>query len=80
MPDFRDFPGLPIRMRVIVNDLPAEDGAGGSGHATEITTTVTGVSLDSIPDSQFTVPADFKETKPPDLFAKTPTPSVSPSP
>jgi hypothetical protein len=65
-------------MRVIVTNLPAEHGGDSSGHSTEITTTITGVSLDSIPDSQFTLPADFKETKLPDLFGKTPTPSVSP--
>jgi len=82
MPDFRDFPGLPIRMRMIV---ATENPAGGhgtsvSGHPTEITSTITGVSLASIPDSQFTVPADFKETKLPDIFNKNMAPSVSPNP
>jgi hypothetical protein len=80
MPDFRDFPGLPIRMRVIVTNLLAEHGGDSSGYPTEITTTVTGISLDSIPDNQFTLPADFKETKVPDRFGKSPTPSVSPGP
>jgi hypothetical protein len=80
MPDFRDFPGLPIRMRMIV---ATENPAGGhdasaSGHPTEITSTITGVSLDSIADSEFTVPADFKETKLPDIFNKNMAPSVSP--
>src|SRR5881396_1014875 len=61
MPDFRDFPGLPIQMRIIVGKQNAAGGhnAGVSDHPTEITSTITGVSLDSIPDSQFTVPADF---------------------
>ena len=101
MPDFRDFPGLPIRMRMIVggksqagepsgkeNQAGAHANAsqaGGhdasaSGHPTEITSTITGVSLDSVPDSQFTVPADFKETKLPDIFNKNTAPSVSPNP
>src|SRR6266403_1081908 len=72
MPDFRDFPGLPIRIRMIVaTENPAGGhGASGSGHPTEITSTITGVSLASVPDSQFTVPADFKETKLPDIFNK----------
>jgi hypothetical protein len=82
MPDFRDFPGLPIQMRVIVGKQNAEDGedASASGHPTEITSTVSAVSLASIPDSEFTVPADFKETKLPDIFSKNATPSVSTSP
>ena len=80
MPDFRDFPGLPIRMRMIVGKETPASGHGGnaSGHPTEITSTISGVSLDSIADSQFTVPADFKETKLPDIFNKNPAPSVSP--
>jgi len=101
MPDFRDFPGLPIQMRIIVggkNQGGEPDGkenqerahakareAGGhavsaSGHLTEITSTVSAVSLASIADSEFTVPADFKETKLPDIFNKNTAPSVSPSP
>jgi hypothetical protein len=82
MPDFRDFPGLPIRMRMIVGkeNSVGEQGASASGHPTEITTSVTGVSLDSIADSQFTVPADFKEIKLPDIFDKHAAPFVSPNP
>jgi hypothetical protein len=82
MPDFRDFPGLPIRIRMIVGKENPTPGHGGgvSGHPTEITTNVTGVSLDSIPDNVFTVPSDFKETKLPDIFNKSATPSVSPNP
>jgi hypothetical protein len=80
MPDFRDFPGLPIRMRMIISGQPVEHSASASGHPTEITTIVTGVSLDSIPDSVFTVPSNFKETKLPDIFNKNATPSVSPNP
>lgn len=79
MPDFRDFPGLPIRINMVVSNLPIEHG-GGSGHPTEITTIVTGVSLNSIPDNQFTVPADFREIAVPDIFTKTLSPSASPGP
>src|SRR5438445_134745 len=81
MPDFRDFPGLPIRMQIIVGkeNQPGEHGAAPA-HPTEITSTVTRVSLDSIPDSQFSVPADFKETKLPNIFNKAAIPSASPSP
>src|SRR6266704_1269224 len=79
MPDFRDFPGLPVRMRMLVGKV---NSAGGSApdHPTEITSTITGVSLDSIADSVFTVPANFKETKLPDIFNKNAPPTVSPNP
>jgi len=82
MPDFRDFPGLPIRMRMIVGKGNQADAHGASApdHPAEITSTVTGVSLDSIGDGQFIVPADFKETKLPDIFNKNAAPSVSPNP
>src|SRR6266581_9171270 len=82
MPDFRDFPGLPIQMRIIVGKQNAAGGqdASASGHPTEITSTITGVSLNSIADSEFTVPADFKETKLPDIFNKNAPPTVSPNP
>src|SRR6266508_5269061 len=82
MPDFRDFPGLPIRMRMIVGKETPAGGHGGnaSGHPTEITSTISGVSLDSIADSQFTVPTDFKETRLPDIFNKNANPFVSPNP
>src|SRR5213594_1470986 len=80
MPDFRDFPGLPIRMRMIVGKGNQADAHGTSApdHPTDITSTVTGVSLDSIADRQFTIPADFKETKLPDIFNKNTAPAVSP--
>src|SRR5437762_3468907 len=82
MPDFRDFPGLPIRMRMIVGKVNSADGRGGSApdYPTEITSTITGVSLDSIADSVFTVPANFKETKLADIFNQHAGPSVSPNP
>ena len=82
MPDFRDFPGLPIRMRMIVGKANPADSHGGSApdHPTEITSTITGVSLDSIADSVFTVPSNFKETKLPDISNKNARPTVSPNP
>ena len=112
MPDFRDFPGLPIQMRMIVgngshvaeHDVKddqagdhktkgkqagaraakqnhvSEHAAASSGHPIEITSIVTAVSLDSIADSEFTVPTNFTEAKLPDAFNKTAAPSVSPNP
>src|SRR6059036_4085611 len=82
MPDFRDFPGLPIRMRMIVGKVNPAGGHVGIApdHPTDITSTITGVSLDSISDSVFTVPANFKETKLPDIFNKNAPPTVSPNP
>ncbi len=79
MPDFRDFPGLPIRMRMIIGKegQTSEHGTNTSEHPAEITSTITGVSQDPIADSQFRVPADFKETNLPDIF-KNAAPSVSP--
>jgi hypothetical protein len=83
MPDFREFPGLPIRTRMILSREMSADkvGATPAGRGTEITSTITSVGHDPINESEFTVPADFKETKLPDIFNKqNPTPSVSPSP
>ncbi len=57
-----------------------EHAASGLGHPIEITSTVTGVSLDSVADGQFTVPANFKERKLPDIFNQNPAPSVAPNP
>ncbi len=83
MPDFRDFPGLPIRTRMIIGreDQATDHGTRLSAHATEITSTIASVKQDPINDSEFTIPNDFKETKLPDIFnKKNPAPSVSPNP
>jgi len=83
MPDFRDFPGLPIRTRMIIGKEAQADkpGASTADHATEITSTITSVSQDPVSDSEFTVPSGFKETKLPDIFnKKNAAPSVSPNP
>src|SRR6266508_2113545 len=82
MPDFRDFPDSPIRLRIGDRNLAiaAEHAAGGLEHPIEITSTITGVSLDSVADGQFTVPANFKERKLPDIFNQNAAPSVAPNP
>jgi hypothetical protein len=81
MPDFRDFPGLPIRTRMIIGKEDRANGPGPAGHPMEITTTITSVSQDPINDSEFTVPSDFKETKLPDIFRrKNAAPPASPNP
>src|SRR5881398_3171428 len=85
MPDFRDFPGLPIRTQLVMTkEEPAPEKkrtATPSGHGTEITSTIKSVSREPISDSEFTVPNDFNEPKLPDIFEKKNTaPSVSPNP
>src|SRR5260370_12213187 len=84
MPDFRDFPGLPIRTQLVMSKetTPPERKRPyiPSHHRTERTTTITSVSREPISDSEFTVPNDFKEPKLPDIFEKKNTaPSVSPN-
>lgn len=56
MPDFRDFPGLPIRTNVSM---------GGQNYVT----TITAVKMDPLPDSEFTVPQGYQEMKMPDMGA-----------
>src|SRR5213596_4164266 len=82
MPDFRDFPGLPIRTRLIMAKDVQEKKRGASpaaSHATEITSTISSVNQNPISDSEFSVPGDYKEAKLPDIFGeRTAAPSVSP--
>ena len=99
MPDFRDFPGLPIRMRIILakpdqqtstpsaqpakkprqNQSPRQNET--PGHPTEITSTISSVNQNPISDSEFAVPADYKEANLSGIFGgPTAAPSVSPSP
>jgi hypothetical protein len=83
MPDYRDFPGLPIRTRMVITkqDQANKTGTSAPGHTTEITTTIASVSQNPLTDAEFTIPSDFKETSLPDIFGKKNTaPSVSPSP
>ncbi len=78
-PDYRDFPGLPIRTRMTTTIQGQATKSGGT--ATEVTSTIISVNQNPISDSEFTVPSDFKETKLPDIFDKKNTaPSASPSP
>jgi len=83
MPDYRDFPGLPIRTRMTMTkqSQPNKPGATALGGATEITTTMVSANQNPISDAEFAAPRDFKETKLPDIFDKKNTaPSASPSP
>ncbi|MBA3881359.1 MAG: hypothetical protein H0X73_01325 [Chthoniobacterales bacterium] len=52
-PDFRDFPGLPIRTNITAG-------------STKIVTTITAVKMDPLSDSEFAVPAGYQEMKTPD--------------
>ena len=54
MPDFRDFPGLPLRTTVSM---------GGQNFST----TITSVKMDPLPDSEFTVPQGYQEMKMPNM-------------
>jgi hypothetical protein len=61
-PDYGDFPGLPLRTRLTTKNPGAHGG--------EITSTITSVKQDSLNDSEFSVPSDFKEVKVPDIFGE----------
>jgi Domain of unknown function (DUF4412) len=85
MPDFRDFPGLPLKITV---------NSGGK----EITSNLISLKQDAIADTEFSLPADYSEIKMPTILSggkkapgdeqgasKTPTlpqlrPSASPTP
>jgi uncharacterized protein DUF4412 len=54
LPDYRDFPGLPIKTVVSSGD-------------SAVTTTLVSVKQDPLDDAQFSVPKDFKEIKIPDM-------------
>ena len=70
MPDYRDFPGLPIKTVLSM--------AGN-----QITTTLISIKEDPLSDAEFTVPKDFQEMKLPDmssLLQQSPTPAMTASP
>jgi hypothetical protein len=72
MPDYRDFPGLPIKTLLLIGGNP-------------ITTTLTAVKQDPLSDADFTIPKDYQEMKLPDMSAllqqnATPPPATAPSP
>ena len=56
MPDFRDFPGLPLRITV---------NAGGK----EITSNLVSLKQDAIADTEFSLPADYSEIKMPAILS-----------
>ncbi len=62
MPDYHDLPGLPLRTEIKI------DGK-------DVTSTLESLSTDPVPDSAFSVPADYTELKMPDfLGGKQPAP------
>jgi hypothetical protein len=70
MPDYRDFPGLPIKTFLSM---------GGN----QITTTLTSVKQDPLNDADFAVPKDYEEMKLPEMSgllqrSATPAPTSSP--
>ena len=80
LPDYRDFPGLPLRTRMVVKKgtTTGEQGAVAD-RGTEITSTITSVKQDLLSDSEFAIPKDFKEVEMPDIFGgKSAAPAVSP--
>jgi hypothetical protein len=54
LPDYRDFPGLPVKTVVAAGD-------------SSVTTTLVSVSKAPLDDGQFAVPKDFKEIKVPEM-------------
>jgi hypothetical protein len=54
LPDYRDFPGLPIKTVVSAGD-------------STVTTTLVSVKQDPLNDAEFAIPKDFKEIKIPDM-------------
>jgi hypothetical protein len=54
LPDYRDFPGLPIKTVISMGDK-------------KITSTVTSITKDPVNDAEFSIPKDFREIKTPDI-------------
>ena len=54
MPDYRDFPGLPLR-------------TNGSMAGTQFVSTITSIKQDPLTDAEFTVPKGYQDMKMPDL-------------
>jgi hypothetical protein len=73
MPEYRDFPGVPIKTVIAV---------GGN----QITSTITSIKKDPLNDADFSVPKDFQEIKTPEIGnlpeenAKKPSPDSSAKP
>jgi Domain of unknown function (DUF4412) len=67
MPDYFDFPGLPIRTKITLEGQP------------EATTTIVSVSQAPIVDSEFTVPADYAEMHLPKFELREAVPPTAPA-
>ena len=67
MPDYRDFPGVPVKTVLSVNGK-------------EMTTTLNSIKQDALSDAEFAVPADYKEMNIPDILggARAPSPLSTP--
>ena len=74
MPDYRDFPALPIKTTISMGDK-------------QVTTTLVTIKQDPLNDAEFSVPKDFREIKLPDISVapteekgKKPSAASSPTP
>jgi hypothetical protein len=67
IPDYTDFPGVPLKTVISVGDDKA-------------VTTIVSIKKDPINDSEFEIPKDFEELKPPIEASPPPTESITPSP
>ena len=57
MPDYRDFPGLPLKTEISM------------GNSNKVTSTVTSIKQDPLNEAEFAIPTDYKEMKSPDIGA-----------
>ena len=62
MPDYRDFPGLPLRSRVKMEGQ------------VEITSTIVSINQNALSESDFAVPAGYEEMKMPNFTSPNPSP------
>jgi len=67
MPNYRDFPGIPLRTRLTIGKA-------------QVVSTVKSISRDSLPDSLFTPPSDFQEIKMGDMAKMLGKPATAPKP
>ena len=75
LPDYGNFPGLPLRTRMVTKKGEAND------RTNEFTSTIISAKQDPLGESEFAVPKDFKELALPDVLGgKRAAPSVSPGP
>jgi hypothetical protein len=57
MPDYRDFPGLPLKTEISM------------GNSDKVTSTVTSIKQQPLNEAEFAIPTDYKEMKSPDIEA-----------